>query len=82
MAPVAFLHMLDPLLEQPDDVLVVERVEDHPAGAPGAHEAHVPQQPQLVRDGRLGKVQAGRQILDAELRARERIEHAHARQVA
>jgi len=41
-----------PVLEQPRDVLVVERVVRHPAVAPRLHDARSPQQPELVRDRR------------------------------
>ena len=80
--PVTLFNVLQSLLEQADDVLIVERVEDHPAGAPRPHEPHVAQQPQLVRDRRFGQVEATGEILDAQLGPRERVQHAHARQVA
>jgi hypothetical protein len=79
--PVTLFNVLEALLEQTDNVLVVERVEHHPAVAPRPDQPHVPQQPQLMGNGRFGQVQTARQVLDAELRARERVEQAHARQI-
>ena len=54
---VALLDVLEPLLEQADDVLVVEGVEHHPAVAARADQAHAAQQPQLMRDGRLAQAE-------------------------
>jgi len=80
---MAFLfHVLEPLLEQPDDVLVVERIEHHAAGAPGAHDAHAAQEAQLMRDGGLAEAEQTRQIADAQLGTGQGVEHPHARGVA
>ena len=74
--------MLQPLREQADDVVVVEGVEDHLARRGGADEAHAAQQPELVRDGRLAEAEQRRDVADAELGARERVEDPHAGGVA
>ena len=63
-------------------MLVVERVEDQAAVTARAHQAHVPKETQLVGHRRFGEVEAGGEILDAQLRARQRVQHAHARQIA
>lgn len=74
--------MLEPLLEEPDDVVVVEAVEDQAAGAPRAHKPHAPKQAELVRHGRFGRADPAGQIADAQLPPRERVEHPNARGIA
>ena len=54
-------------VEQQPHVGVVERVVDHPAAAPVAHDARRPQQPQGVRHRRLGHVDDGRDVAHAQL---------------
>jgi hypothetical protein len=74
--------VLEPLLEEADDVLIVERVEDQAAVSARAHQAHVPKETQLVGYRRFGEVEASGEILNTQLRVRQRIQHAHARQIA
>jgi hypothetical protein len=74
--------VFEPLREQADDVLVVERVVHQPAVAPRTHEAHAPQQAKLMRHGRFAQAQESGEIADAQLRARERVEHADTCRVA
>src|SRR5205814_3471591 len=45
----ALLHVLEPLLEQTDDVLIVERIEDHSSSTARAHQAHAAEQAKLMR---------------------------------
>src|SRR5262249_20853504 len=77
----AFLNVLEALSEQLDDVVIVERVENHLAGAPLTDEAGVRQQPELMRHRRVGQVERGRDVADAEFGARERIENPHPRHI-
>ena len=63
-------------------MLVVERVEDHPALAARADEPQVPEQAQLVRHGRLAEPEQRREVADAQLGVRQGVEDAHARRVA
>src|SRR5215831_12935631 len=74
--------VLEPLCEQADDVLIVERVVDEPAVPPWTDEAHAAQQPELMGDGRLADADTRRELVDAELRARQRVEDADARRIA
>jgi hypothetical protein len=67
--------VFEPLREQADDVLVVERVEHEPAIAPRTHQAHAPQQSELMRNRRFAEAQERGEVADAQLRARERVEH-------
>src|SRR5688572_6887729 len=76
------LHMPQSLAEQRQHVLVVERVENHPALAPRPDDAGVAQQAELMRHGRLGDAELTGEIADAELRPRQRIENPHARRIA
>jgi hypothetical protein len=78
----AFFDVLEPLGEETHDVLVVERVVHQPAVAPRTHQAHAPQQSELMRHGRLAQAQQRGEIADAQLGARERIEHADTRRIA
>jgi hypothetical protein len=74
--------VLQSLPQQVHHVQVVERVEDHAALAARADEPQPPQQAQLVRHRRLRERQHGREIADAELAVRQRVEDAHARWIA
>ena len=62
------MHVAESLLEQRQDVSVVQRVEDVPAGTTGADQPRGAQHAQLVRDGRLAHADGGREIPDAALR--------------
>src|SRR6185503_9248427 len=48
------LYVPQTLTKQREHVLVVERVENHPALAPRPDDANVAQETKLMRDGRLG----------------------------
>ena len=78
----ALLHVAQALPEQADDVAVVERVEHHAPFAPRLDEPQIAQQPQLVRDGRLGHADQRGEVADAQLAVRERVEDPHPRRVA
>ncbi len=54
----ALLHVLEALREQPDDVVVVEGVEDHLPGPARPDQPHPAKKPELVRDGRLARARA------------------------
>src|SRR5204863_9395968 len=73
---------LEPLLEQTDDVLIVERIEDHSSSTARAHQAHAAEQAKLMRHRRFGQSKQPRDVADAQLRARQRVEDADARHVA
>src|SRR6476646_4634190 len=79
---LTLLDVLEPLLEEADDVLVVERVVDQTAVPARAHQPHVPEETQLVGHRRFGEVEASGESLDAQLGPRQRVQHAHARQIA
>ena len=76
------LDVPQPLPEERQDVLVVERVEDHPAVTPGPDDARVAQQAELVGHGRLGHAELGGEVADAQLGARQRVEDPHPGRVA
>ena len=63
----AFLHVLAPLRQQPDDVVVIEAVEDHAAVTASANEPEAAEEAELMRDGRFRKAEKGREVADAEL---------------
>jgi hypothetical protein len=62
-------------------VVIVDRVVDQPAGAAWAHEPHAAEQPELVRDRRFADVDERRDVADAQLAGRERIEDANTRRI-
>ena len=66
--------MLQTLFEQPDDVLIVERVIDLTSRASRPHEPHPAQQPELMGHGRLADADLAGDVADTELRARHGIE--------
>jgi uncharacterized membrane protein YfcA len=74
--------VLPGVVQEPDDVVIVERVVRHPPGATRAHQSGGPQQPQLVRDRRFGLTYQMRQVADTALAMRERVNQAHARGIA
>ena len=74
--------MLQPLLEESNDVVVVERVVDEPSFAPRTYEPVIAQQAKLVRHGGLAQADVGGDVRDAHFRARERVENANTGEVA
>src|SRR6185503_2881054 len=80
--PAALLNVAQSLSEQGQHVLVIECVVDLSTLPPRANDARVAEQPQLMRDGRFGGTELTREIADAHLAARERIENADARRIA
>ena len=78
----SFLDVLEPLLEEADDVVVVGDVVDVPAGAARLHEPHAAQQTQLMGDGGLGESEELREVAHRHLGAGEGVEDPHARSVA
>ena len=81
-ARAPFLDVLEPLLEEANDVLIVEGVEHHSALPAGTNEPHAAKQTQLVGDGRFAQAEQTRDIADAELRPGERIKYANAGGIA
>ena len=79
---VPFLDVLQPLLEEPDDVLVVEGVEDHAAVAARPDEPHAAQQAQLVGDGGFAQPEEPAMSQTQSSVRDERVEDPHARGVA
>jgi hypothetical protein len=59
--------VLEPEFEELSYVLVVERVEGELAVAAMAHESHLPELAQVVRNGGLARANRGGQVTDAEL---------------
>ena len=74
--------MLEPLLEQADNVVVVGDVVDVAADAARLHEPHAAQQAQLMGDGGLGESEELREVAHRHLGPGEGVEDAHARGVA
>jgi len=74
--------MLPPLGQEPDDVLVVEALEDHAARAARANEPEAAEEAELMRDGRFRQAQQRCEIAHAELRCGERTEEPDARRIA
>ena len=78
----ALFHVLAPLRQQPDDVVVVEAVEDHAAVTASANEPEAAEEAELMRDGRFRKAEKGREIANAKLGGSERSEEADTRRIA
>ena len=77
-----FLNVLEPLLEEGDDVVIVGDVVDVLAGAPRFHEPPATQQPELVGHRGLRQPEQLRQVAHRDLAVGERIEHANPRDIA
>jgi len=75
-------NMVEPTLEQLDDMLIVQGHEDVASLLAGADEAFVAQTAQLMRNGGPGQPEALHQFAHTHLAAHERIEDAHAGGVA
>ena len=76
------LHVLEPLLEKADDVVIVGDVVDVPAGAARFHEPHAAEQTQLMGDGGLGESEKLREVAHRHLGAGEGVEDPHTGGVA
>lgn len=63
-------------------MIVVKRIEYRLANLSALHDAHIPQQPQLMGHGRLAHMEHLRQVVNAELRLHERMNDFHPRRVA
>ena len=74
--------MAEPLFEERQHVMVVERVEHVAAGTARPHDPGAAQQPELMRHRRLRELEGPREVLDAHLRARQHVQDADARRVA
>jgi len=74
--------MLAPLGQEPDDVLVVEAVEDHAARATRANKPEAAQETELMRDGGFREAQQRCEIADAKLSRGERTQEPDARRIA
>jgi hypothetical protein len=73
----SFLHVLEPLLEQADDVVIVGDVIDVAADATRLDEAHAAQQAELVGDGGLGQAEQAGEVADRNLGPGEGVEDPH-----
>ncbi len=65
-----------------DNVLIVERIEDLPAGAARPDEPHPSQEPQLVRHGGFADPYEPGDVAHAQLARCQRVENADTRRVA
>ena len=74
--------MLEPLIEEADDVVVVGDVVDVAAGAARLHEPHATQQSQLMGDGGLGEPEEVGEVADRHLGPGEGVEDPDPRGVA
>ena len=74
--------MLEPLLEQLDDVLIVEGVVDVLAVAPRSHQSHDAQQPELVRNRGLRQSENVGEVAYRHFGLCERVQDAYPRRVA
>jgi len=85
MAPglaAGLLYVPQSLTKQREHMLIVERVENHPALSPRPDDAGVAQKTKLMRDGRLSNAELTGQVADTELRPRQRIEDSDTRRIA
>ena len=73
-----FLHVLEALLEEADDVVIVRDVVDVLAGAARLHEPHAAQQAELVGDGGLAEPEQLGEVADRHLGPGQGVEDAHA----
>jgi hypothetical protein len=78
---VRLFNVLPGVVQQPDDVMIVKGVEREPAGAANANEPRGAEQTQLMRDGGLGETHEGREIADAALAVRQRVDQPHSRRI-
>jgi hypothetical protein len=80
-ASAVFLDVPEPLPEERDDVAIVQRVEHHPAVAPGPDQPQVAKEPQLVGNGGFRHPDERRKIAHAQLAVRQRVEDPDARRI-
>jgi hypothetical protein len=78
----SFFDVLQPLLEQSDDMVVVEGVEDQLTGAAGPNESHAAEETKLVRHCGFTQSQQLRDVAHAEFGSRDGVQDADARRVA
>jgi hypothetical protein len=65
-------------MEQPDHVMIVERVVGHSSGTPDANKTGRPEEPELMRNGGLGQSDQFREITDAALAVTEHVHDPNA----
>jgi hypothetical protein len=65
------------LPEKRQNVLVIKRIEDHPAFSTRPDNARIPQQTQLMRDRGLGHAELQGKVANAQLGSRQGIEDSH-----
>jgi len=65
------------LPEKRQNMLVIKRIEDHPAFSTRPDNARISKQTQLMRDRGLGYAELEREVSNAQLGAREGIEDSH-----
>jgi hypothetical protein len=74
--------VFEALCKQFDDVLIVQRVEDHLTRTAWPNESLMAQQPKLVGDSRFAQSQELRDVAYAKLSPGKRVKNPHARHVS
>src|SRR4030095_2513838 len=74
--PASLLDVSQALSKEREHMLIVERIENHPAFAASPDNTGITKEPELVRHRGLGHAQLTGQVADTQLRAGERIEDA------
>ena len=74
--------MASRVVQEPDHVMVVERVERHAPRAACANEPGTAEQAELVRDRRLAEADEHRKVADASLAMRKGVQQANPRGIA
>ena len=75
--PAILQNVAQALPEKRQNMLVIKRIEDHPALTARPDDTRVPKETQLMRDRGLGYAELQREVAHAEFRAREGIEDSH-----
>jgi hypothetical protein len=73
--------VLEPLFEEPYDVVIVERVKNHLTGAAGANEPHAAKKPKLMGHRRFAQAEQIRDVADTQLVVRQGIEDPDTRRI-
>jgi len=77
-----FLHVLACVVQQPDHMMIVERVVGQPSLATHTHEPGRTKQPKLVRHRRLGHSNEVGKIPDAAFSVGKRVEETNAGRIS
>ena len=78
----ALLNVFEALCKQFDDVLIVQRVENHLTRTAWPYESLMAQQPKLVGDSRFAQSHELRDVAYAQLGPGKRVKNPHARHVS